>query len=149
MSVSFSKDMGAQFIRYFIVGVVNTGLDFSMYAGLTRTWGWWRQHYLLANAVTFITIVTWSFFWNKYWTFKERSQRHATQYSKFVIVTLVGMGIAQCVLYVGVHVFSLLDLWSKVIASPLVMVWNFLAYRFWAFRSMPAVKPDETPSPLV
>lgn len=127
--------MVQQFIRYAIVGAVNTGLDFGMYIGLTRGFEFWKHHYLLANGLSFIIVVTWSFFWNKYWTFKNCEARHAIQYLKFVIITLVGVGIAENVLYIGVEFFSVHDLVSKIIAAPLVVVWNFSAYRFWAFRS--------------
>lgn len=132
--------MIAQFLRYATIGVVNTGLDFGMYIGLTRGFAFWREHYLLANALVFIVVVTWSFFWNKRWTFKNREQKHAAQYTKFVLATLGGITIAEGVLYVGVDWLGLHDIVSKVIAGPLVMVWNFLAYRFWAFRASPVVQ---------
>lgn len=125
--------MIVQFIRYATVGTVNTALDFGIYSGLTRGFEFWREYYLLANGLTFIVVVTWSFFWNKYWTFKNRERQHAMQYLKFVIATFGGLGIAEGVLYVGVEVLSLHDILSKVIAAPLVVFWNFSAYRFWAF----------------
>ena len=124
----------AQFIRYCIVGAVNTVFDFGLYTFLTRGFGFWREHYLLANAVTFVVVVTWSFFWNKYWTFKNRDVQHGKQYLRFVIVTLVGLGIAEGVLFIGVHFLSIYDIVSKVIAAPLVVAWNFSAYRFWTFK---------------
>ncbi len=126
--------MVAQFIRYAIVGAVNTVLDFGIYAGLTRGFEFWKHHYLLANGTSFIIIVTWSFFLNKCWTFRNREARHASQYLKFLIITLMGMGIAESVLYLGVEIFSAHDVVAKILATPLVVVWNFFAYRFWAFR---------------
>lgn len=124
-----------QFIRYAIVGVVNTGLDFGIYIGLTRGFEFWKHHYLLANGLSFIIVVTWSFFWNKYWTFRNREARHGRQYITFVFITLGGVGIAESILYAGVELFSAHDVVSKIIAAPLVVAWNFFAYRFWAFRS--------------
>lgn len=122
-----------RFIRYCIIGVFNTILDFGIYIGLTRGFEFWQKHYLAANALTFITVVTWSYFWNKYWAFRDRSGGHGKQYIKFVMATLVGIGIAESVLYSGVRWMHLIDLWAKVIAGPLVVLWNFSAYRFWAF----------------
>lgn len=127
--------MVRQCVRYVIVGVVNTGLDFGMYVGLTRGFEFWEHHYLLANGLAFIIVVTWSFFLNKYWTFKNREARYVTQYLKFVVITLVGVGIAEGVLYAGVEIFATHDLVAKIMAAPLVVVWNFFAYRFWVFRA--------------
>jgi|GEM_PF-1303470 len=131
----------AQFKRYVAIGVVNTALDFGLYTYLTRTYEFWMDRYLLANAVVFLTIVTWSFFWNKYWTFKNNERTHLHQYSKFVFSTFVGITLAEGVLYLGVAHFELHDILAKVVAAPLVVVWNFLAYKLWAFRIKKCDKP--------
>ena len=123
-----------QFVRYAIIGAGNTALDFGMYAILTRGFDFWRAHYLWANAFTFTTVVTWSFYWNKRWAFKNEEARHKEQYVKFVIVTIVGIAIAQAALYTGVQVFGWHDILTKVFVAPIVVIWNFLAYRLWAFR---------------
>ena len=124
-----------QFFKYASIGVVNTGLDFGIYTALTRNFEFWREQYLLANAVAFLIVVTWSFFWNKYWTFNNRGKKHPTQYLKFVISTIIGIGIAEIVLYIGVNILSLHDILSKITAAPFVVSWNFFAYRLWVFRS--------------
>ena len=123
-----------QFFRYVSVGLINTGLDFGIYTALTRGFAFWKEHYLWANAIAFLIVVTWSFFWNKYWTFNNRERKHPTQYMKFVFTTLIGISIAEGVLYIGVEVFSFYDLISKIIAAPLVVLWNFSMYRMWVFR---------------
>lgn len=122
-----------QFFRYCTIGIVNTALDFGFYTALTRSFFFWREHYLLANALTFIFVTTWSFLWNKHWTFRERSPRHGVQYLKFFVVTFIGIGIAQGVLWAGVERFHIPDLVAKVIAAPLVVAWNFSMHRFWTF----------------
>lgn len=114
---------------------MNTILDFTIYTTLTRGWSFWRSHYLLANVTSFVIVVTWSFFWNKRWTFRERSSRYGIQYMKFVAVTFGGIIITQSVLFTGVRLLRLHDLVAKVFAGPLVVMWNFLMYRFWAFRA--------------
>ncbi|OGL70597.1 hypothetical protein A3B32_01550 [Candidatus Uhrbacteria bacterium RIFCSPLOWO2_01_FULL_53_9] len=122
-----------QFMRYGAVGVVNTGLDFGIYSGLTRGFEWWGEHYLIANAVTFLLVVTWSFFWNKHWAFRNKEARHLGQYAKFVFATFGGIMLAEVILFSGVEWLNLNDLLSKVIAGPIVVLWNFSAYRWFAF----------------
>jgi len=122
------------FVRYCVVGATNTVLDFAIYTALTRGWAFWRAHYLLANACSFVIVVMWSFFWNKRWAFRERSPQHGVQFLRFVMVTLGGILIAQCVLFIGVQELRVMDLVAKIIAGPLVVVWNFLMYQLWAFK---------------
>lgn len=124
-----------QFFRYVAIGVVNTGLDFGIYTALTRGFEFWREYYLLANAVAFLIVVTWSFFWNKYWTFSNREKKHPVQYLKFIATTIAGISIAEGILYIGVDLLSLYDLLAKMIAVPFVVLWNFSMYRMWVFRS--------------
>lgn len=121
--------------RYFVVGVSNIFIDFVIYIVFTRGWDFWRQHYLLANCISFIVVVTWSFFWNKFWTFKERSGRYHTQYAKFIIITIVGLGIYQSILAIGVEYFHQLDLIVKLMAIPAMALWNYGMHKLWTFRS--------------
>lgn len=129
------------FARYCAIGVTNTAIDFTLYTTLTRGWMFWRDHYLWANAFTFALVVTWSFFWNRRWTFQRQDRQHGSQYAKFVLATLGGIGIAQVILYAGVQLIHISDLLAKLISGPLVVLWNFLMYRYWAFR---ASRPEAT-----
>ncbi|MBM3250623.1 MAG: GtrA family protein [Candidatus Nealsonbacteria bacterium] len=134
-SHNHSSPIIQQFFRYVIIGLINTGLDFGIYTALTRGFEFWKKHYLWANAIAFLIVVTWSFFWNKYWTFNNHERKHLAQYMKFVFTTLIGISIAEGVLYMGVEIFSLHDLVSKIIAAPFVVFWNFFNYRIWVFHS--------------
>ncbi|MDO8599149.1 MAG: GtrA family protein, partial [bacterium] len=120
------------FMRYGIIGAGNTALDFGIYTALTRGWTFWRTHFLFANACSFVIVVTWSFYWNRRWAFENRERHRVTQYVRFVAATVVSLGIAEGVLATGVA-FGVPDLVAKVIAGPLVVFWNFTAYRRWAF----------------
>ncbi|MBI4450064.1 GtrA family protein [Candidatus Uhrbacteria bacterium] len=122
------------FGRYAVIGAGNTVLDFTIYTALTRGFPFWGRHYLLANAFSFLIVVTWSFYWNKRWAFGNRERRHVAQYMKFISATVVSLGIAEGVLATGVA-FGLPDLFAKALAAPLVVVWNYCMYRSWAFRS--------------
>jgi len=123
------------FGRYAIIGAGNSVLDFTIYTALTRGSPFWSAHYLLANAVSFVIVVTWSFYWNRRWSFGNHERRHLVQYIRFVSATVVSLGIAESVLAAGVE-FGLRDLLAKVLAAPLVVLWNFCMYRFWAFRPL-------------
>ncbi|MBI5134712.1 GtrA family protein [Candidatus Uhrbacteria bacterium] len=122
------------FIRYGIIGVGNTLIDFTIYSMLTRGWMFWKEHYLIANGISFSIVVTWSFFWNKHWAFQQQQSGCAAQYLKFVMSTIGGIAIAQGILYSGVEFLGFHDIIAKLIAGPFVVSWNFFMYRWWAFR---------------
>lgn len=122
------------FVRYATIGVGNAALNFATYAALTRGFVFWRTHYLLANLVTFVVVVTWSFYWNKRWSFRNHERRHAAQYTKFFLVTIGGIVIEQSALAFGTGTLGILDLLVKLLAAPMIVAWNFTMYRVWAFR---------------
>ncbi|HEX9664849.1 MAG TPA: GtrA family protein, partial [Patescibacteria group bacterium] len=123
-----------QFIKFCLVGVSNTVIDFGVYLGLTRLFLFWRTHFLIANFVAFSLAASWSYFLNKYWTFRDKEKFTQAQYLKFFLVSLVGLGLTQIVLY-SLVVAGLYDLFAKLIAVIVVVFWNFLANKYWTFRS--------------
>lgn len=123
-----------QFVRYAISGGIGAIIDFGLYIGLTRGFDYWQEHYLWANALSFVIANITTFFLHKYFSFNQRSGNITHQYARFVVVSLVYIGIIQVVLYVGVNVFLLHDILAKVIAQVFGLAWNFGANKFWSFK---------------
>lgn len=119
-----------QFIKFAIVGVSNTVIDFSLYLMFTR---WLGLYFLLANAFSFILAASWSYIINKRWTFRDSSQRTVRQFFTFMIVSVVGLGLNEAAVSLAVYVFHLHDVTAKLIAVVVVVFWNFLANRTWTF----------------
>jgi putative flippase GtrA len=97
---------------------------------------------LLANTISVSVGIVNSFFWNKYFTFKAKgSDRWRSEAAAFVAVSLTGLLVNN----IGIYVFhSLLGtssaqtlFISKAGASIVSLTWNFLGYRFLAFRQRP------------
>jgi len=59
-------EVSGQFIRYLLIGVLNTAIHGGVMAILVKRWG---MRLALANATAFLCAVTFSFFANAYWTF--------------------------------------------------------------------------------
>ena len=120
-----------QFIKFSVVGLSNTILDFSIYIILTREF---YIHFLVANAIAFIVAVSWSYLANKWWTFRDKSTSTKSQYSKFIVISLIGLGINEGILSLLVIYVGLWDLLAKLGAVVIVVFWNFWANRTWTFK---------------
>lgn len=123
-----------QFIKFSFVGVVVTTIDFTTYILLTRLFEWWGEHYLYANGVAFITAVTFSFFANKFWTFRNDHPSYKKQYAQFFIISTISLTGSQMVLYLLVTVANFNDIIAKLFAIAVVVMWNFTAYKFIVFK---------------
>lgn len=120
-----------QFVKFSIVGVSNTLLDFGLYLLLTRIFS---INYLIANIFAYSLGVTNSFIFNKIWTFRDKEKKFHFQYLKFWAVSLVGLSSNELILYLLVKEAHFQDVLAKIIATFIVLFWNFTANKFWTFR---------------
>ncbi len=120
-------------VRFAVVGVTNTLVDYSLFYLLTRFLGF---HALLANPISVETAIMWSFTWNSLWTFSERKldQNIFSRFVVFQIVSLGGLLLSQISLLVFTHYLGIFDLFSKALSIPIVLVFNYLLNSRWTFR---------------
>ena len=127
-----STDM--EFVRFGIVGGINTAVDFAVYIGLTRPLPFWSHHYVLASACSFTVAVVSSFLLNNFWTFR-RSSLEWGRSLKFFAVALGGLGLNAATLYALTHL-GVFDLFAKVAATAVVLAWNFTLQKTWTFKEV-------------
>ena len=114
-----------KFIKFGMVGVLNTGFDFGVYIGLTRLIPFFGTHYVVANTISYSLATVNSFFINKNWTFRDKEGKFLKQYPKFLLIQLIGLIIANIIIHIGVEVFGLYDIIAKVLSVIVTMFWNF------------------------
>src|SRR3989339_592789 len=123
-----------ELLRFCLVGVVNTVLDFGLYLLLTRLFDFWSGHLLIAAAVSWCLAVLSSFLLNNFWTFKPGTLRLRNRMSKFVTVALSG-GIWNLVLMAIFIRLGWHDVLAKILATVGVTIWNFTLQKRWTFGS--------------
>jgi putative flippase GtrA len=127
-----------RFTRFLTVGAVGTFLDFSLLS-LLKALG---LPTLIANSASFTAGVVNNFTWNRLWTFADAKQADwQRQLAQFILVSLVGLALNNAIiLLLEVPLGSLLGqpdygyLPAKVIATGVVVFWNYFANRYWTFR---------------
>jgi putative flippase GtrA len=81
--------------------------------------------------------------WNRLWTFKEsRKAKKRRQLVKFAMVSLVGLLLNSLIVLIMAVILEpfvsepLSYNLAKVIATGIILFWNFGANRFWTFRTV-------------
>jgi putative flippase GtrA len=120
-----------EFIRFAIVGSSGFLLDFFILVFLVEIA---QVHYLAAATCGFIAATIFNYIFNKKWTFKDNSSRYIRQYAIFLIISIVGLGINNGVLYIGVEIFGIYYIFTKIVATLLVALWNFFMNKFITFK---------------
>src|SRR3972149_1639570 len=98
-----------QFIKFSMIGVVNTAVDFCVYVLLARIAG---MYFLVANFFAVLIAMTLSFFLNRRWTFRNTDPRIKRQYLKFVMVNIGYLMLNNGIVYVLVAIFDVYDLYA-------------------------------------
>ncbi|MFA6473753.1 MAG: GtrA family protein [Patescibacteria group bacterium] len=122
-----------QFVKFALVGFVNTAIDWTVFFSLTQWIPWFHEHILVANGIAFLFGFASSYTFNRRWTFRSKDGNIKRQLTVFLLVNLVGLGISETVVGV-VHALTQSRLLSKFLAVALALFWNFFASRKWAFR---------------
>ena len=87
----------------------------------------------MANAIGFVVAATSNYILNRTWTWGSTNEQVGVEYVKFFAVSLIGLGLNTLILYVFNEKLKLNFYLSKVIATGVVMLWNFFANNFFTF----------------
>ncbi len=122
-----------KFLKFCVVGVTGTVVDFSL------TWICKEKFKIpkfVANAIGFVVAATSNYFLNRWWTWGSTNSQVGVEYTKFFAVSLIGLGLNTLILYI-LHEKMKVNFWvSKVFATGVVMIWNFLANNFFTFAGV-------------
>ena len=123
-------------LRFIIVGIANTAIDFIVLLSLTAV----GLPLVVANFISTSVALTFSFFANRSFTFGSTGKKRS-QALRFLLVTLVGLWVLQPIVLVlavpvleGMLAREASIVVAKLIATVVSMVWNYLLYDSLVFR---------------
>jgi putative flippase GtrA len=119
-----------KFIKFAIVGFTGVFVDF----GTTYICKeWLKIHKYVANSIGFTLAATSNYFLNRIWTFKSQDPNIALEYGEFLLISLIGLGINNFILWIIHERLKQNFYLSKLFAIGVVTIWNFLANYYITF----------------
>jgi putative flippase GtrA len=120
-----------KFIKFGAVGFSGVFVDF----GFTYVCKEWiKIPKYIANAIGFSIAASSNYLFNRWWTFQSHNPQVIMEYSQFLAISLIGLGINTLILWILVSKYKKHFYLSKLLAIGVVTVWNFLANYFITFR---------------
>ena len=145
------KQTAGQFLKFAVVGVLNTLVDFAVFQALNLLLGW----VYAAQVAGFTCGVINSYLWNSNWTFREQRTRSFREIALFIVVNLASLGVSLGVIWLCRDVFGITNEWvaswmpaalngfikgdtvDKLIATFFAIVVNYVGNRLFVFNQKP------------
>jgi putative flippase GtrA len=114
-----------QIIRFGMVGFLCFFIDYGLMLGLTELAG---INYLISSAISFTVSVIVNYLLSMKFVFEVRKRdNRAKEFILFVFLSIIGLGINQLVMWVCVEKIGIIYQISKIGATAIVMVYNFIS----------------------
>ena len=130
MKSFFSKANISEIIRFGVTGAVSFLVDYGVMTLLKEYCG---VYYLIASAAGFIVSVAVNYLLCVLWVFKKANKKSPRAMTVFVISSLIGLGLNSLFMWLFVDVILIDYRIAKVIATLLVMIWNYISKK-WAVK---------------
>lgn len=130
ISQLFNKIFILKFIKFCIVGFSGVFVDFGItyfFKEIVKL-----QKYL-ANAIGFTTAASTNYILNRIWTFHSQNPRIAEEFGRFFLIALIGLGINSAIIWLMNGKFKVNFYLSKLVATVIVTLWNFLINAYFTF----------------
>lgn len=88
----------------------------------------------VSNSIGFTIAASSNYIFNRIWTFESDNPDIAMEYGEFLVISIIGLGINNLILWLIVTRLKWNFYFAKLIAIGFVTVWNFLANFFITFN---------------
>lgn len=122
--------IGKQFTRFAACGAVGTLAHYLLLILLVHGW---RSSAVTASSAGFVLGAAVNYALNYRYTFRS-TKSHREVMWKFIAVASIGALINTALMSLLTHHSNLHYLLSQLIATAVVLVWNFMVNRIWTFR---------------
>lgn len=122
--------LARQFAVFTLAGAVATSAHYTLLIMLVQVF---RADPVLASVGGCILGALVGYVLNYTVTFKSK-KRHQEALSKFLTIAAIGLGLNTMIMSVLTNSLRFHYLLSQVIATSIVLLWNFIANKWWAFK---------------
>ncbi len=113
-----------RFFKFVLVGFTGLFVDFGFtYLFKEKA----KVQKYLANAMGFILAASSNYLLNRVWTFQSDNPEVLVEYSEFLLISLIGLGINTFILWLIVSKLHWNFYFAKLFAIGFVTLWNFFA----------------------
>ncbi len=117
-----------QIMRFGVVGGLAFLIDSSVLYVLTE---YLHIYVLISSVISFVVSLIFNYIMSIFWVFDVKKKQGPKEIFVFVVLSTIGLGINQVVMYLGVEIFHIYYMFCKVFSTFVVMVYNFITRKIF------------------
>ena len=123
------KHLLAQIMKFGVVGVIATVIDFGVMIFLTEVFG---INPVVSATVSFTVSVIFNYLASMRYVFSHREgMSRQREFVIFIVLSVIGLAINDALMWVGTEMTPVDYRIVKVLATAVVMVWNFVSRKIF------------------
>lgn len=123
------KHLLAQIMKFGVVGVIATVIDFGVMIFLTEVFG---INPVASATVSFTVSVIFNYLASMRYVFSHREgMSRQREFVIFIVLSIIGLAINDALMWVGTEMTPVDYRIVKVLATAVVMVWNFVSRKIF------------------
>lgn len=123
------KHLLAQIMKFGVVGVIATVIDFGVMIFLTEVFG---INPVVSATVSFTVSVIFNYLASMRYVFSHREgMSRQREFVIFIVLSIIGLVINDALMWVGTEMTPVDYRIVKVLATAVVMVWNFVSRKIF------------------
>ena len=117
-----------QILKFGVVGGTAFLIDYGIFTILSQLL---NIHYLIASIISFSISVIYNYILSIKWVFDVSKKQTSKEFIIFIILSVIGLGLNSLIMYVSVDLMKIHEMISKIVATVIVMVYNFITRKIF------------------
>lgn len=127
------KKLLIQILRFGLVGFFCFFIDYGILVFLTEIIG---LYYLISSGLSFVVSVIVNYILSFLYVFETGTDNKWKKFLAFVLLSTVGLGINQLIMWFCGDILNIYYMISKVVATAIVMIYNFITRKLILERAV-------------
>lgn len=124
----FKNKLLNQILKFGLVGGTAFVIDYVLLYFCTE---FLHIHYLISSIISFTVSVIFNYILSIKWIFDVKKKQDVKDFVIFIILSVIGLGINSLIMYVMVEKFGVYYMFSKIVSTAVVMVYNFITRKIF------------------
>ena len=117
-----------QLLRFGVVGGIAFLIDYLLLYVLTE---YINIPVMFSSVISFTVSVIFNYILSTKWVFDTKKKQGIKEFIIFIVLSLIGLGINQIIMYLGINKINIYYMIVKLFATVIVMIYNFITRKIF------------------